>query len=69
MEAVLIRLRQLEDIETTLYVHRQAIIRHRQHEDGERETRRQNEDQAYLTALSDQEREEDVNKEIPKARK
>ena len=69
MEAIQSRLRQLEDIETTLYIHRQAIIRHRQHEDGERETRRQNEDQAYLTALSDRDREEDVNTNFLEARK
>ena len=65
MEAILSRLRQLEDIETTLYIHRQAVLRHRQHEDAERETRRQNEDQAYLTALLDRDREEDVNKNFP----
>ena len=61
MEAINNRLEQLENIETTLYDQRQAVIRHRLHEDGERETRRQKEDQAYLTALLDRDHEEDVS--------
>ena len=69
MEAMRNRLGQLEEIETTLYIQRQAVIRHRLHEDGERETRRQNEDQTYLTALLNRDREEDVSTNFPETRK
>ena len=69
MEAINNRLGQLENIEATLYIQRQAVIRHRLHEDGERETRRQKEDQAYLTALLDRDHEEDVRTNLLQARK
>lgn len=68
MEAINNRLGQLENIETTLYIQRKAVIQYRLHEDGERENRRQKEDQAYLTALLDRDHEEDVSANFIQAR-
>lgn len=69
MEAINTRLGQLENIEQTLYSQRQAVMRHRLQEDDERETRRQKEDQTYLTALLDRDHEEDVSTNFLQDRK
>ena len=67
MEAINSRLRQLEDIETKLYVQRQSIIQQRLQEDGHMQTKRQMEDQAFSDALVARDIEEDVSTSPSKA--
>ncbi len=67
MEAINSRLRQLEDIETTLYVRRQAIIQQRLQEDENMQTKRQMEDQAFSATLVARDDEEDVSTSQSKA--
>lgn len=61
MEAISIRLEQLEHIETALYSLRQATIQRRSQEDNELQSKRRIEDGDYLQQLADHDREEDVS--------
>ena len=61
METINSRLRQLEDIETILYVQRQSIIRQRTQEDEDMQTKRQIEDRAFSATLVARDVEEDVS--------
>jgi len=60
MEAINARLKQLEALETNLYLRRQTIIQIREREDEKLQLRRQEEDQDYLRSLQDRDQEEDV---------
>ena len=60
MEAINNRLRQLEDIETRLYLGRRATIQRRVREDEQLQRKRQEEDRGFLETLSERDQEEDV---------
>lgn len=62
MDAIKFRLDQLESIEASLYLERQAIVKRRTQEDEALHSRRQHEDQNYLGALESRDQEEDVRK-------
>ena len=60
MEAIKNRLRQLEDIETRLYLGKGATIHRRVREDEQLQRKRQEEDRGFLETLSERDQEEDV---------
>lgn len=61
MEAINMRLKQLEDAETHMYSEREATIHLRCREDAELLSKRQSEDEDYLRALGSRDHEEDVS--------
>lgn len=61
MDAISIRLQQLEHIESALYSERQATIQRRLQEDNDLQLKRQIEDDHYFQILADRDLEEDVS--------
>lgn len=61
MGAINNRLRQLEDIETRLYLVKEAAIHRRAGEDEQLQFKRQEEDREFLEALRERDQEEDVS--------
>ena len=61
MDAINLQLKQLEDVEVTVYIQRQATLHRRSEEDRALQLKRQEEDEDYLGILGDQDREEDVS--------
>ena len=61
MEAINSRLKQLEDIETRLYLGKEATILRRIREDEQVRLKRQGEDRDFLEALRERDHEEDVS--------
>ena len=65
MDAINSRLRQLEDSETRLYIEQQFRMQNRMREDENLLTKRKDEDEAYVRALEERDREEDVGRTQP----
>ena len=61
MEAINNRLRQLDDIETRLYLEKDATIQRRVREDEQLQRKRQEEDRGFLETLRERDQEEDVS--------
>ncbi len=55
------RLKQLEDIETRLYLGKEAAIQRRAQEDEQLQLKRQEEDRDFLENLGERDQEEDVS--------
>ena len=61
MEAINNRLRHLEDMETRLYLIKEATVQRRAGEDEQLQFGRQEEDREFLETLRDRDQEEDVS--------
>ena len=64
MEAINTRLRQLENIETQIYIQRQAAVQRRLREDEQLQLKREAEDQDFLGTLKEKDHEEDASNKI-----
>lgn len=62
MEAINDRLKQLEDIETRLYLEKEAITQRRAVEDEQLQLKRLEEDRGFLETLRERDEEEDVSR-------
>ncbi len=65
MDAIDSRLKELEKLQGTLYLARQATLKSRAQEDAEMQMRRQALDEAHITELEELEQEEDVSRSLP----
>ena len=61
METINSRLKQLEDIETRLYLGKEATNQRRAQEDEQLQLKRQEEDRDFLEKLGERDQEEDVS--------
>jgi hypothetical protein len=61
MEAINARLRQLEDIETALYLQQRTTVQSRTQEDEKVRIKREEEDRNFLRVLKERDDEEDVS--------
>ena len=62
MEAINDRLKRLEDVETRLYLEKEAITQTRALEDEQLQLKRQEEDRGFLETLRERDQEEDVSR-------
>lgn len=62
METINDRLKQLEDIETRLYLEKEAITQRRAVEDEQLQLKRLEEDRGFLETLRERDEEEDVSR-------
>ena len=61
MDAINSRLKELENLQATLYHAKQAALKSRAQEDAERQIKRQALDKAHIAQLDELEQEEDVS--------
>lgn len=69
IEAINNRLEQLEDIETRLYLGKEATVQRRAREDEQVQLKRQEEDRGFLETLRERDQEEDVSTLRPPIRR
>lgn len=65
MEPINFRLKEIEKLETSLYLAKQITMKSRAQEDAELQMRRQALDKAHIAQLESLEKEEDVSQLLP----
>lgn len=65
MDAINSRLKELENLQVTLYLAKQATLKSRAQEDAEQQIKRQALDKTHIAQLDELEQEEDVSSLLP----